>query len=85
MKPGRPAPNAKFRIPKIALTKRMTDAGLNALSQMVNGAEEHTDEGLVAAVFYEMWTAYWSEIEEVGRKKAAGSPLVRPPSLILPP
>ncbi len=62
----------------------MIEAGLAALKQIVDGGDEHTDDGLVAAVFYEMWNAYWTEIEATGRKKTAGSPIIKRPNLILP-
>lgn len=82
----KPTGNAKFRPLAVAVTPGMLEAGKNALAQIVNGDEEHTDDGLVAAVFIEMWNAYWTEIEGVRRKKTAGSPLVKPKTgLILPP
>lgn len=83
-----PAPNGKWRPPKIAMTPRMMAAGLDALKQIVDGGDEHTDDALVAAVFINMWAAYWADIEAVARKKTAGAPLItpqKPKGLILPP
>lgn len=78
--------NKKIRAPSLAITKPMVDAGKGVLTAMLDNTEDHSDDALVAGVFFEMWRVYWEEIEQVRRKKMAGSPILqRPkPKLILP-
>lgn len=78
--------NKKIRAPKLAITKPMVDAGIAILDAMTSAADDHTDEALVAGIFYEMWCRYWIEVLEVQKKRATIHPLIRPnPSkLILP-
>lgn len=78
--------NKKIRAPKLAITKPMVDAGIAILDAMTSAADDHTDEALVAGIFYEMWSRYWIEVMEVQKKKATIHPLIRPNAskLILP-
>lgn len=78
--------NKKIRAPKLAITKPMIDAGINILDKMTSNVENHTDDALVAGIFYEMWCVMHEEMEQVRRKKATVHPFVKPTTskLILP-
>ena len=78
--------NKKAHPPKVAITKAMIEAGLVVLEAMTTDPDEHTDDALVANVFYSMWEKYWQEIEEVRRKNRPGNAVIMPAKskLILP-
>ena len=75
--------NQKWRAPKIAITRKMIESGLTVLEAMTADGEDHTDDALVANIFFCMWETYHKEIEEVRRKKQPGSAIIKP-GLILP-
>lgn len=72
--------NRKIRAPKLAITKPMVDAGKDLMAKMLDDVESHSDDALVAGIFFRMWEVYWEEIEGVRRQKEAsklkGSPLI---------
>ena len=79
--------NKKLRAPKLAMTTPMVEAGKEVLKAMVESAEDHTDDALVAGIFFRMWEVYWLEVLAEQKKKATVHPLVLPTKskLILPP
>lgn len=71
--------------PKVAVTKKMVDAGKVILDELTAAdIDEHSDDELVANIFYAMWNAYWKEVDDVRTKKSPGSAIVASPRLILP-
>lgn len=76
----------KFTPPKVAITSKMIEAGKLVLDAMTQGDNDnHTDDALVANVFYSMWETYWQEIADVKAKKTPTALLVPQKSaLILP-
>jgi hypothetical protein len=78
--------NKKIRAPKLAITKPMVDAGKELLTQMLESPESHTDDALVAGIFFRMWEVYWLEVMATQRKKATVHPLIIPTGgkLIIP-
>jgi len=79
--------NKKLRAPKLAMTTPMVEAGKEVLKAMVESAEDHTDDALVAGIFFRMWEVYWLEVlAEQKKKKATVHPLIQPTKakLILP-
>lgn len=78
--------NKKIRAPKLAMTKPMIAAGIAILDAMTSAADDHTDDALVAGIFFEMWQVYWLEVMAVQKKRATIHPLTRPNTskLILP-
>lgn len=78
--------NKKIRAPKLAITKPMVDAGKELMQKMLEDVEDHTDDALVAGIFFRMWEVYWTEVVAVQRQKATIHPLIRPTTqkLILP-
>lgn len=79
--------NKKICAPKLAITKPMVDAGKELMASMLESVESHTDDALVAGIFFRMWEVYWTEIQSVARKKATIHPLIQPSKskLIMPP
>lgn len=69
--------NKRFRAPNMMVTEGMIDAGVKLFEFMAAEAEQHTDRALVGGIFTEMWRVYWEEIDEVAKKKRAGSPIVQ--------
>lgn len=77
----------KFETPKIAITKAMIESGIVVLDAMTQGDNDnHTDDALVANIFYSMWETYWKEIAAVEAKKTPSALIVPPKrsALILP-
>lgn len=70
--------NKKIRAPKLAITKPMVAAGKEVLTAMLENTDDHTDDALVAGIFFRMWEVYWLEVMTVQRKKATVHPLILP-------
>lgn len=77
----------KFTPPKIAITREMTESGKIVLDAMTQEeGESHTDDALVANIFYSMWETYWKQVMEVKASKTPSALIVPPKksALILP-
>lgn len=77
----------KFTPPQIAITREMIESGIVVLDAMTQcEGDGHTDDALVANIFFSMWETYWKQIGEVERKKTPTALIVPPKrsALILP-
>lgn len=77
--------NKKIRAPKLAMTASMVAAGKEVLTAMLENADDHTDDALVAGIFFRMWEVYWLEVMTVQRKKATVHPLILPKAKLIVP
>lgn len=74
-------------IPKVAITKAMIESGIIVLDAMTQADNDnHTDDALVANIFFSMWETYWKELANVEAKKTPSALIVPPKrsALILP-
>lgn len=77
----------KFTPPQIAITREMIESGIVVLDAMTAGENDnHTDDALVANIFFSMWETYWKQIASVEAKKTPTALIVPPKrsALILP-
>lgn len=77
----------KFTPPKIAITREMIESGKIVLEAMTQGDNDnHTDDALVANIFYSMWETYWKQIAAVQASKTPSALIVpvKKSALILP-
>jgi hypothetical protein len=76
----------EWKPPKVAITRAMVESGKLVLEAMTSGENDnHSDDELVANIFYCMWETYWREVIEVKKKKTPSAILAVPkPSLVIP-
>lgn len=76
----------KFTPPQIAITREMIESEIVVLDAMTQGENDnHTDDALVANIFFSMWETYWKQMAEVERKKTPTALMVpKRSALILP-
>lgn len=74
---------AKTCIPMVMVTPVMLKAGMDFMARGLDAEEGISDQALVTGTFLAMWEAYWQEINATHKRKQAGSPIIKPKSLIL--